>query len=333
MRLDAIRAIKEAVGSSIPACAPVDISDKVPGEFRLTARDPLKRRIMRLVAAPALAVLRHRYQRLLACPLSFAVDALCHEERFGDDASATALFKTLAGNRPDRVLIPGCYLGGEDVQFWLRRGVKRLDGVDLNRLAKRWNRIVPALRMGYGAEIHFKQAPLERLPFPDACFDLIATSAVLEHVQNLDAMSAETARVLKARGIAWHSFGPLYFSFGADHCIAAYGDECGYDHLLLSEDEYQSRIGDQSFYDRHCDPNLPFWARHNQFSFASAREYLNSFGKYFRVRHVVAKISEPGLQFRRRFPDKWHCLRTAGVAEEDLLIKGISVVLQKGRTD
>lgn len=329
MRLDAIHAARAVAESVIPVCTSTDISGRVPGEFRLTVHEPFRRRIMRSLATSVLAAQQSRLARLLACPLSFAADALCLDERFGDDASAVAMFRVMAGKRPKRVLVPGCYLGGEDVQFWLRRGVRRLDGVDLNSLAARWSVIIPELRREFGSEVHFQQAPLEKLPFSGECFDVIATTGVLEHVQNLAAVCAETARVLKCGGIVWHRFGPLYFSFGADHCIDAYGEECGYDHLLLSEEEYQWRIGNQTFYERQPDPNLPFWARHSQFSFAYAREYLEWFRRYFRVRHMVAKISEPGLQFRRSFPEKWDNLLKAGIAEEDLLIKGLSVVLEK----
>lgn len=329
MRLDAIRATKCTIGKAIPVCSTEDISPRINSQFRLVPRDPLRSRLMRIVASTALAVQRGVVQRRLGFELSFGVDALCLEERFGDDASAAALLRVLPKPRPGRVLIPGCYLGGEDVQFWLRRGAQRLDGVDLNSLATRWSAIVPELRRSFGADVHFQQAPLEQLPFLDESFDVIASAAVLEHVQNLEAIAAETARVLKRGGIAWHGFGPLYFSFGADHCIAAYGDDCGYDHLLLSEEEYQSRINDQAFFARNPDPNLPFWARQNQFSFARAREYLEAFRPHFRIRHLVAKISRPGLCFRDRFPDKWRQLLQAGVTEEDLLIKGLSVVLEK----
>lgn len=53
------------------------------------------------------------------------------------------------------------------------------------------------------------------------------------------------------------------------------------------------------------------------------------FEKYFKIRHLVAKMSLSGLDYRRRYPDKWRLLLEAGVAEEDLLLKGLAVVLQK----
>jgi|CZKV01.1.fsa_nt_gi hypothetical protein len=137
MRLEAIKAVKAHVGSAIPVCSPIDIGDQINLEFRIVSRDPLRRRLMRAVAPTVLAIRRRAIERALGCTLSFNVDALCIEERFGDDASIVALLRVIAGRRLQRLLIPGCFLGGEDVQFWLRRGTQRLDGVDLNSLAAR----------------------------------------------------------------------------------------------------------------------------------------------------------------------------------------------------
>lgn len=43
-----------------------------------------------------------------------------------------------------------------------------------------------------------------RLPFPDHSFDLVFSSNVLEHVENLDALLRDMARVVKPRGIGLH---------------------------------------------------------------------------------------------------------------------------------
>jgi SAM-dependent methyltransferase len=42
------------------------------------------------------------------------------------------------------------------------------------------------------------------IPFPDRTFDVIYSSNVLEHVEQLDSLSADTKRVLKRGGIALH---------------------------------------------------------------------------------------------------------------------------------
>ena len=42
--------------------------------------------------------------------------------------------------------------------------------------------------------------PIDRLPFPDGCFDTILCNAVLEHVEHVEAAVSELARVLRSGG-------------------------------------------------------------------------------------------------------------------------------------
>jgi 2-polyprenyl-6-hydroxyphenyl methylase / 3-demethylubiquinone-9 3-methyltransferase len=51
-----------------------------------------------------------------------------------------------------------------------------------------------------GHDIEYVVAPGERLPFPDAAFDLAYCCDVLEHVRDLDQVVGETARVLRPGG-------------------------------------------------------------------------------------------------------------------------------------
>ena len=105
--------------------------------------------------------------------------------------------------------------------------------------------------------------------------------------------------------------------------------EAGYDHLLLDEDIYQKRIQDQPYYDTQPDPNCVFWARKEQFSFATAQEYLNLFREDFHIHHIVIKVSSEALRFRRQCPEKWSALLRSGLREDQLLTKALSLVLQK----
>jgi SAM-dependent methyltransferase len=330
-RVADVRRTRARLSGEIPDVTSEDISDRLVDRFQIHPRESARRRIVRRLARTALRVQQTEFRRTLGLRLSFPYNLLCIGERFGNDAATAALLQRIRHEKVECVLIPGCYLGNEDVQFWLRRGVERLEGIDVYSLDRIWNAAVPALREVFGTEVHFRQAAIESLPFPDGSFDLIATSAVLEHVQNLAAMARETSRVLRPGGWAIHHFGPLYYSFGADHCIAAYGEDRGYDHLLLDEDEYRRLIGDQTFFDRQSDPNLPFWARRDQFSFAEPCDYLALFREYFEIQYLVVKISEEGLRFRSRHPDRWAQLRAAGLSEEALLVKGMSVVLSNTR--
>ncbi|OGV52482.1 MAG: hypothetical protein A2X49_09205 [Lentisphaerae bacterium GWF2_52_8] len=329
MRLESIQRAKRELGSGLQAYSSKDISRQIVDPSILLPAESIKRRLARLVALPALRLQQSAIRRRADVNVNVHCDYLCIEDRFGTDASLAVLLKRTRVEPIARVLIPGCYAGGEDVQFWLRRGVKRLDGIDVYSLQERWDRIVPELRRFFDAEVSFCQGAIEAIPSPGESFDLIASSSVLEHVRNLRIMVDETNRVLRPGGWAWHCFGPLYYSFGADHCIAAYGDEAGYDHLLLDEDEYQKRIRNQAFFDTQPDPNLPFWALQQQFSFATAAEYLDHFSRRFHLEFVVVKLSAKGLAYRRAYPEKWAQLIRAGIEECDLLIKSLAVVLRK----
>jgi SAM-dependent methyltransferase len=329
MRVKAIQETRQPLCGGIQTFSPKDISQQIRERSVLLPHEPARRLIARLVSLPLLRLLQPLIRMRADVTLNMACDFLCIEDRFGTDASLACLLRRIRRERIERVLIPGCYVGGEDVQFWLRRGAKQLEGIDVYCLQQRWDAIAPQLECHFGAQVCFRQASIEAMPFPDESFDLLATRAVLEHVRNLGAMVNETARVLRTGGFVWHCLGPLYYSFGADHCISAYGDAAGYDHLLLDEQEYQQRIRNQAFFDQQSDSNLPFWALNQQFSFATAADYLDLFQKHFDLEMVIAKVSAKGLAYRRCFPQRWSQLLAAGVTECDLLIKGLAVVLRK----
>lgn len=330
MRLRDIISARERFTETLQPLAEGDFSESVGISFALRDRESVARIAKRALALPAITVLRPFNRSRLGCELPFAIDALVLDERFADDAAWRFLLRRLPVMHKLSVLVPGCYMGGEDVQCWLRRGVNRVEGIDVYDLKRHWTTIVPALHQRWQVPVAFKHGSIESIPFADASFDVITTNGVLEHVRNLQAMVEETARVLKPGGFALHAIGPLYYSFGADHCIAAYGMQAGYDHLILTEDKYRQRIGDRTFFKEVSgNANLAFWAINDQFSFAKGKEYLDNFGKHFNISFVGAKISSEALKYKSHFGEKWTRLLDAGINESDLLLKGLTVVLQK----
>jgi ubiquinone/menaquinone biosynthesis C-methylase UbiE len=329
MRLDDIAKTRDRYSRESQPLPPGDFSDQVGLGFSLRPRDSWKRGALRAFSRPSLGLQQREIRKKIGCALPFNADLCAIGERFANDTSWAFLLKCLASYRDLEVLVPGCYMAGEDVQFWLRRNVKKLTGVDIYALTSHWSRILPILRRQWPVEVEFRQASLESLPFADGSFDIIVTDSVLEHVRNIDVMVDETARVLRPGRYALHSFGPLYYSCGADHCISAYGLEAGYDHLLLDEAAYRARIEDAAFFQSIGQPDLPFWALHDQFCFALATDYLKAFSRRFHIRWCVAKISPSALAYRDAYPDRWEKLIASGVNEADLLVKGLSVVLEK----
>jgi SAM-dependent methyltransferase len=330
MRLAEIDAAHKQVSRAVQPLPGGDFSDSVGIGFTLRKKERPVRAVKRLLAGSALAIRRAHVLRQVGVSFPFKADAVGIGERFVDDAAWANLLARLPSMQSLSVLIPGCYMGGEDVQFWLRRGVGRLEGIDIYPLTRHWASIVPALRLHWGVPVSFRQGSIESIPFADETFDVVASNAVLEHVGNINAMVEETARVQKPGGFALHSFGPLYYTFGADHCIGTYGPAAGYDHLLLDEPEYRKRILDRAFFEAATgNSDLGFWAVNDQFSFATATEYLERFRVRFDVVYVGVKISGEGIAYRARFPERWKQLKAAGIREADLLVKGLVMVLRK----
>jgi SAM-dependent methyltransferase len=66
------------------------------------------------------------------------------------------------------------------------------------------------------ANLHFAQADGQALPFRDACFDVVLSHAVIEHVPDAPLYLRECRRVLKPGGWMYLSTAP-YLSFAGAH--------------------------------------------------------------------------------------------------------------------
>lgn len=100
-----------------------------------------------------------------------------------------------------QVLDVGCGEGRHTLAAYLRPGVTAT-GVDLNEqdLATARSRIADMDSFSPGGAIAFMRADATQLPFPDASFDRVICSEVLEHVPNYLAVIEELVRVLKPGG-------------------------------------------------------------------------------------------------------------------------------------
>jgi len=328
MRLATIDTLKKYQATVIPEVNREDISGQIGTEFKLYPRDRLASIIKRQIGPVLLRLQRQKVQAKIGCALPLPFNDIGIEDRFLYEAAQRRLLKNVKSFNAKSVLVGGCYIAGEEVQFWLRRNVAKCVGVDINCLNDAWARLLPVLHKQYKSELDFQLSPLEKMDLPANSVDVVTTTAVLEHVGSLAKVAEETARVLRPGGIAIHAFGPLYFTFGGDHCISSYGEDCGFDHLLLSEEEYSDKINNQAFFDTQSDPNLPFWARRKQFSLLTALEYDQIFREYFDVLYCNAVVSAEALRFRANYPEKWARLLSSGIQESDLLIKTINVVLK-----
>ncbi len=97
----------------------------------------------------------------------------------------------------ERVLDIGCGDGLHTLLIGKNTG--KITGLDLNTSFITQARIY-ADKFSPRAEAEFLDQPLENIDFPDACFDLIFSICVIEHIDNYEQVLAECYRILKPGG-------------------------------------------------------------------------------------------------------------------------------------
>lgn len=330
MRLDTIEQIKASrAKASQPLYGPPEshLAVSTSGARAFS----LKRKLMKAMAPLAFPMKLKASQRLYGNMLSDWNVQLTTGYHFAEDW-VRSRFATAAGSwHGKRVLVPGTNFNTREAREWFDRPIKTLHLLDIVDWGPSFEAGAGKLRQLCQPALEFHHGTLDHLPLPDESIDLMESRAVLEHVGNMAASAAEMARVLAPRGLALHGFGPLYFTHGGDHCIAAQGLEHGYDHLLLDEAEYVRALMDEPAFDRLGKEasDARYWAIQQIFSYLKPEEYLQAFAPWFDFELTLGMINEQALLFRAARPDLWQQLLRAGLRESDLLIGALTVILKK----
>lgn len=250
---------------------------------------------------PALNWLRGRKQYYLrAAP--FLADAyfddLLFSNRGNEPEAHLKRTMSLLPIEASDVLVLGCG-DGEELRLWERQRPRSLTGVDFFASPLDWaKRDADTAAMDVSA-----------LAFADNSFDLVASTALLEHVRDLDACVAEMARVARPGGIVFASFGPLWPSYGGAHYLGSY------EHLWMTKAQFAAYIEARGIAYEHEE--ALHWLRHDMFSRATYNEYLAAFRRYFHLEHITLAVSPQALRFKRQHPDAWASLRERW-SEQDL---------------
>jgi len=103
----------------------------------------------------------------------------------------------------------------------------------------------------------FIRADGRSLPFPNDSFDAILSVSTMEHVNGIEELLAEVARVLKPKGLFYTTFGPIWSCAKGHHVCAKAGSKEArfwkpgknpipdYAHLLMTPEEMRTclRLG------------------------------------------------------------------------------------------
>jgi SAM-dependent methyltransferase len=333
MRLDTIKQIQTSrAKASQPLYGP-------PASHLMVSRSgaqglSFKRRLMKAMTPLVFPLKLKATQRLHSNILPGWNLQLTTGYRFAEDW-VRSRFASAAGSWHDkRVLVPGTNFNTREARDWFDRPIKTLHLLDIVDWGPSFAAGAENLQQLCKPSLQFHHGTLDQLPLPDESIDLMESRAVLEHVGNLADSAAEMARVLVPGGLALHGFGPLYFTHGGDHCIAAKGLQHGYDHLLLDDEEYVRSLMDEPTFERLGKEasDARYWAIQRIFSYLKPQEYLEAFAPWFDFELVLGIINEQALLFRSIKPDLWQQLLQAGLKESDLLIGSLTVILRKKTT-
>lgn len=95
-------------------------------------------------------------------------------------------------------------------------------------------------------KVELRKVDAREIPYPDCCFDLVTSTSVFEHVQNLDVALNEIYRVLKPGGYMYAGLGPIWSGCWGHHLWFYHQNQVidwrshqlpPYAHLLMSEAE------------------------------------------------------------------------------------------------
>lgn len=197
------------------------------------------------------------------------------------------------------LLVLGCGRG-EELELWELQKPRSLTAVDY--FAQE------AWMTHRGAR--FARMDARQLAFADASFDVVASTALFEHIDRVEDAAREMARLLRPGGLAFANFAPLFHTYGGAHFCGAY------EHLWLSDADLERYLVARRI-PMEMEDGL-VWLRNGMFSRMRYRDYVEIFRRHFDMQHLTLGVSQPALRYRRQHPEEWRAL-TARYAEEDLL--------------
>lgn len=198
---------------------------------------------------------------------------------------------------------------GEELRLWEQQSPRSLTAVDYFAHPGDWSTHADA-------KTRFAAMDVRQLAFADDSFDLVASTALLEHVAGIDDLVREMARVTRPGGVVFANFGPLFYTHGGAHFLGSY------EHLWMTDAQFDTYL---------VARGIPFereealhWLRNGMFSRRTYDEYLTLFGEHFDTEHVTLAVSPEALRFRREQPEQWRALRER-YEERDLLTFAMTV--------
>lgn len=223
---------------------------------------------------------------------------------------------------------------GWDVYSWALYRPRKIIGVDLFEFES-WNGVRKQVANDFGVDVQIHAASLSELSFvDDESVDICVSDSVYEHLTDLRAVLLETHRVLRRNGLIYASYGPLWYSAGGDHFSGRGGLLNSFNHLLLSDEEYQQYFRQMGF-DQEDFQSGGRYVLLDLFSKLRTAEYLDLYEESgFRIDSLIIEVSKKAWLFQKQYPLMFQKLLSLypDCTRDDFLITSNIVRLQKQST-
>jgi len=307
-------------------CTPVDFVLEKDSFVERAIKKPLRR----YVYPPYNILVTYWISLTCKSAVSFKIDRWLWGQRGNDFAVHRRRINRLYPLEGKEILIAGCGTA-RDIPSWLAYQPASVIGIDYFSYEKAWRMRLEDLKSRFPrTTIGFEQGDLSNLEgFGDERFDVIGSDAVFEHVKDLSAVLREFRRALKPGGLLYASFGPLWNSWGGDHISGYDGLSGGYNHLLLSREEYQAYLDAAGTF-VHSEQDGRTWIRHGLFSYLKPKEYIDSLESNGFERMFVSAIIDPrAVQYRDKCKEDSARLASLVPDPWDLMISALVVIFRK----
>ncbi|MHB1300115.1 MAG: class I SAM-dependent methyltransferase [Burkholderiales bacterium] len=304
------------------------VGDKTPQGWELPRTEPserIKRLIRKLVYPAYLKLINPVLQKRFDPENRLDADQWFWGHRGLEYGLLRKNLDRIADIRGKHILIAGCGTG-RDIPSWMDYRPKQVVGVDYFSYDRAWAALCS--QYSSAATLGFVQGDLgDFREMPSASFDLIGSDAVFEHLKNLPEVLEEFYRLLKDDGVIYATFGPLWYSWGGDH-VSGYDEiRNGYNHVILSPENYQRYLDAYGEFS-HSEDDGRTWVEHDLFSYLRPAEYLSALeAAGFKKMYLGVVIDPRAVRCLQEHPNIGQLLPNGD--KLDWLVTGMTVVYRK----
>ncbi|MDB4056856.1 class I SAM-dependent methyltransferase [Candidatus Thioglobus sp.] len=307
------------------------IDDKTPKYFTIHSDnilEKIKRPIRKLLYPVLTKITELNFKKSAEIKDKIGCDKVYIDQRGNDYEAHRARVNQYKKIKDCVVLIIGAGTG-KDLESWLKYHPKKIIALDQFNYKRAWEIRAKSLSQYSDSEIEFIQADILDLSMiADSSIDIIGSDAVFAHINKFDEALSELYRVLKKDGKLYATYGPLWYCWAGDHVSGKDNIENGYNHITLTNYEYEIYIDSFGNYS-HNEEDGRTWVKNKLFSYLKPVEYLSNLNDAgFNKVYSSVIIESRAIDYSNSYPNEFKALEDKH-GYENLIVTGMTIIHDK----